>query len=45
METQLNESDRIEDSHEKIKEQTSSNGGNKDPIYSNFILNKDKKDH
>ena len=45
VEAQLNESEKNEDSNEKIKEKMSSNGGNKDPFYSNINLNKDKKDH
>ena len=42
VEAQLNESEKNEDSNEKIKEQ---NGGSKDPIYSNINFNKEKKDH
>ena len=42
VEAQLNESEKNEDSNEKIKEQ---NGESKDPIYSNINFNKEKKYH
>ena len=45
VEAQLNESEKNEDSNDKIKEKMSSNGGNKDPFDSNININKDKKDH